>query len=270
MGNGSVACWGEDPGSDGSMDTPQPVPNVDGATAVTAGGAHACALRRGGTVVCWGVGNLGQLGSGEFDNGSGVAQARQVSGLGNAVEISAGWNHTCARTRAGTISCWGGNGDGARGYGQLGDGSFNNRAAPVEVNGISDAIDVSAGGWTTCAVVGDGTVWCWGYGERGGLGNGERSNSATPVQVSGISDASRVVVGRFHACALRSGGVISCWGDVGWGGGSSSAVPVDGGTTVSSAALSSDRSLLIVDRANRLREWGLGADEGPQLVAVGP
>jgi hypothetical protein len=268
--SGTTWCWGEDLGSDDIGTLPSQVPGVVDAVAVTAGGAHACVLRRGGQVACWGGGSLGQLGSGEFDFGSGVALPRAVVGINNAVQISAGWNHTCARTADGSLWCWGGNGDGATGYGQLGDGTFENRASPVRVLGIDNAVDVAAGGWTTCAVLRDDTVWCWGYGERGGLGNGARGNSATPVQVLGLTNGQHVAAGRFHACAQRSGGAVACWGDVGWAGGNSTDVPVDGAANASSVLLSTDRSLLLVTGGGQLREWGLNSDNGPQVVVVGP
>jgi alpha-tubulin suppressor-like RCC1 family protein len=268
--DGSTWCWGEDPGSDLSHSTPQRVEGVANAVAVSAGGAHACALRQNGTVLCWGLGSLGQLGNGTFESNSGVPTPQVVVGIDDAVQIAAGWNHTCALIRGGTIECWGGNGDGATGYGQLGDGTFDNRAAPVQVLGISEAVEVAAGGWTTCAVIRGGSVRCWGYGERGGLGNGTRANSPSPVGVSDITDARSVAVGQFHACAQRSGGLVACWGDVGWGGGGSSSVPVNGGANVGNVQLSTDQSLLLVDDAGQLLEWRLGSDDGPNPVAVGP
>ncbi|PJB49148.1 MAG: hypothetical protein CO108_00850, partial [Deltaproteobacteria bacterium CG_4_9_14_3_um_filter_63_12] len=62
---------------------------------------------------------------------------------------------------------------------------------------------------TTCAVVEDGSVWCWGSGDLGALGQeapedcGESSCSLNPLQVSGVDSASQVSPGSFHGCSLN-------------------------------------------------------------------
>ncbi len=268
----TVWCWGEDPGSDGYMVVPVQVPEIDDATAVTAGGAFACALRAGGAIACWGNGQIGQLGNGVFENNSGVPSPQHVRGIDNAVQVSSGWNHTCAVLEDGTIWCWGGNGDGATGYGQLGDGTLENRPAPTQVLGINDAVAVAAGGWSTCAIRSDRSVWCWGHGERGTLGDGNASNSATPVEVSGIDQARAVAVGRWHACVTRSDSSLWCWGDISWGGapGGDQATPVAGRVLLDAVGLSTERSLLVIDRDRRLWSWGFGSSDVPEPVPVGP
>ena len=92
--DGSVWCWGEDLMTDGDSPVPVQVAGISDATRVTAGGAFACALRRGGEVACWGNNELGQVGNGSI--GGQVAGPSNVVGLGDAVQISSGWNHTCA------------------------------------------------------------------------------------------------------------------------------------------------------------------------------
>lgn len=220
---GSVSCWGEGGsgqlgnGGTAATSTPVTVTGVGNATQVVAGGTHACALRRDGSVACWGQAN--KVGNGSATNDSSpVSQPVEVVGLSNVVQIAAGWNHTCARRSTGTIACWGLNGDGATGYGQLGDGTLDHASTPVEVAGIDDAFSIAAGGWTTCAIRGDRSAWCWGYGERGGLGDGNSTNSAVPVQVSGITGARRIAVGGWHACTALASGSVRCWGANSWSG----------------------------------------------------
>ena len=66
LADGSVWCWGEDLGSDGTSTVPLQVPGIDDAQFVAAGGNFACAVRVTHQVVCWGNNSLGQLGRGTF------------------------------------------------------------------------------------------------------------------------------------------------------------------------------------------------------------
>lgn len=270
--DGSVWCWGEDPGQDPSTLLPRQVAGVNDAQFVTAGGAFACALRENRQVVCWGNNALGQLGRGTFDAGDAIAQP--VAGLNDAVAVSAGWNHTCAIRMDRTVWCWGGNGDGATGYGQLGDGTLVNRASPVQVEGLSDVISLAAGGWTTCATVVDGSTWCWGHGERGTLGDGNFSNSSVPVQVAGIDDAGLIALGDFTACVSRGDESVWCWGDTSWGSptGGPVGTPVEGNKTQPQtvAALVNDRYCLLLDGSGQTWWWGTGTNQTPERWPVGP
>ncbi len=81
------------------------------------------------------------------------------------------------------------------------------RPSPLEV------LQLAAGARHTCALFADGSVRCWGDGERGQLGDGARSRRETPGAVSlpgPLPEA--IVAGTEHTCVLAAGSAY-CWGD---------------------------------------------------------
>jgi alpha-tubulin suppressor-like RCC1 family protein len=211
---GGLKCWGANAdgqlGDGGSAESTIPVDAVGltgGVARVTAGAYHSCALLDAGVLKCWGKNGDGQLGDGTTV-GHGVAT--NVTGLGaGVVAVDAGRSHTCAIVEGGALGCWGDNA-----YGQVGDGSqYNDRKAPVQVNGLTAGTSATAsGGYHSCALSDSGAVKCWGYNEDGQLGIGSILSRSTPVNVSGLTDAVAVAAGLYHSCALTEDGLLRCWG----------------------------------------------------------
>ena len=90
-------------------------------------GYHNLAVKTNGTVWAWGNNTYGQLGNG-LTNPAGVNTPVQVSNLISPVAISGGGFYSLALLTNGTLVSWGNNT-----YGQLGDGTTNNRTTPVPV-----------------------------------------------------------------------------------------------------------------------------------------
>ena len=126
-----------------------------------------------------------------------------------ATGITAGLNHTCTIQGTGTVQCWGDNS-----YGQLGDGTTNDSITPVEVTGITNAVDISAGASdSTCAVLADGTSRCWGRNDYGQLGTGSTGAFVVaPTEMVGVSTATRVSVGEKQTCVILAAGDVRCSG----------------------------------------------------------
>lgn len=96
--------------------------------------------------------------------------------------------------------------------GQLGDGTYTNARAPVSVLGVSSAIKIEAGYASTCALLSEGDIKCWGRNTTGELGNGSKQPSSNvPVGVAGLSKAIDIAVGG-SPCALLSDHTARCWG----------------------------------------------------------
>src|SRR5689334_3998245 len=124
--------------------------------------------------------------------------------------LSAGWNHACALLDDGTVQCWGDNI-----WGQLGDGTFTTRIAPVAVSNLNSVVSIAVGRQHSCAILGSqGTVRCWGRNDGGQLGNGTSSQSINqPVFVTGLANVVALTAGDLHTCAVRVDGTVWCWGD---------------------------------------------------------
>jgi alpha-tubulin suppressor-like RCC1 family protein len=210
--DGTARCWGRNGNGqlgDGTTDdsaAPVTVSNLDEIAQVFAGVYTSCALQTSGSVYCWGRG--GDLGDG------GVAQSelpQLVPGLSDVVQLSVAANggvitpiHVCGVRGDGTAFCWGGNADG-----QLGDGTQDGARAPVEVLGVTDAIEIAAGGDHACARRASG-LFCWGRGEVVGDGTGERS--FTPTEVSTDATVDALSAGDNHMLARTPEGGLICWG----------------------------------------------------------
>jgi alpha-tubulin suppressor-like RCC1 family protein len=131
---GALRCWGWNAlGQIGNGATSSSAFPVDvfglppGVVAVSGGVLHTCAVTGAGAVHCWGGNFLGQLGDGSAPDSFAPVE---VKGLpSGVVAVSAGSGHTCVRTGAGAVACWGPDYDvGAP------DGSFS--TVPVVVPGL--------------------------------------------------------------------------------------------------------------------------------------
>jgi alpha-tubulin suppressor-like RCC1 family protein len=213
--DGAVLCWGR--AAEGQVDgtarqQPATAPrkvDVQGATQITAGAAHSCAVVPAG-VVCWGSARYGQSGRELRDAALPPGLVPDTSG---AVEVAAGVRHTCARLDTGRVLCWG----------ELIDAATSEaRPTPVAtpVAGLEDAVAITAGAGHSCALRADRTVVCWGANDSGQLGNGSTDASATPVSVTDLPIALAVAAGggerdghlAGHSCATDMSFHVMCWG----------------------------------------------------------
>lgn len=233
ISTGGVKCWGHgDNGrlgdNTGIQGTPIDVKVAEngtpliGAAAVTAGHEQTCILTATGGVKCWGNGGGGRLGDGTGGQSTFPVDVRLVANgatLSGVVQVSTGNAHTCALLDTGGVKCWGENNAGQLGT-QLGTGYSY---VPVDVRlvlggaTLSGVTQISTHWNHTCALLGDGTVKCWGQNDAGQLGDGSTTNSYVAVDVTvsagtPLTGAIGVTTGEGYSCALMSGGGVKCWG----------------------------------------------------------
>jgi hypothetical protein len=130
--DGSVWCWGDNAygqlgdGTNVPHRMPARVTGLSGATQVSAGEFHSCARLGDGRVACWGKNSDGEIG--DLTATHRWAPVFVNLGSDTALTVTSGFSYNCVMTAALGATCWGYNG-----FGQIGDGTFNNAWSPVKI-----------------------------------------------------------------------------------------------------------------------------------------
>ncbi len=244
--DGSLAAWGHNVygqlGNNSAVGSNVPVAVDRSAVlagksviAISAGPFHNLALCSDGTVVAWGYNNYGQLGTGDTVTNRIPVVVNPIGALAgkNVVAVAAAAYSSFALCDDGSLVAWGYNDEG-----ELGDGTTTTSPLPVAVAIPSGKLvaSLAAGQYHTLAVCSDGSLFAWGYNNRGQLGNASTLSSISPVAISGSGAlASKTVISvsasGAHSLALCADGTLTAWGwnnnsQLGLTGVSQSTVPV--------------------------------------------
>lgn len=217
---GAVYCWGSNQygqlGSETGNDDrllPALVASEERYSDLCAGTHHTCALTDVGEVQCWGRNHRGALGRG---NRTSSPRPVDVSLSGPATSVACGFANACALLVGGELFCWGKNGEGELAQGDDYPGDTNVEQAdqllPVRVgNGAFRSVGLGDG--HTCAVRGDGTLWCSGRNTQYQLGPASsRSQERSSRRLGTDADWVQVASGQQLSCALKSDRTLWCWG----------------------------------------------------------
>jgi len=192
ISNGGVWCWGGGGAGLGTVESSARIEGLTDAIAVASTGNGACAIRKGGAVVCWG--SNGYLLATDADKKA-SAKPVPIPNIKDAVELSARDSTACARLRSGKVACW---------------GSYEGRVEEVE--GLTDAVQLNVGWMAACAVRQGGRVVCWKASSLAEL-RGTQLDQTPLFEVPGLADAVTVTVGNSHACARTRMNRVVCWGN---------------------------------------------------------
>jgi alpha-tubulin suppressor-like RCC1 family protein len=218
--DGTVWAWGNNDfgqlGDGTRTDRPSPVQVVglQDIRQIAAGANHSLAITQAGVVMAWGDNSSGQLG----DSTTMERLTPTASGLSGALAVRGGARDTIALKSDLTVWAWG-----ANDKGQLGQGSSSIKSAvPVQVSGLSDVIDIAAGGEHNLAMRTDGSVWVWGSNDQlqsfdfgpGPLITSPPAVVSSPLQVlTGASTGGdALAAGDAHSVVRMADGTLRAWG----------------------------------------------------------
>ncbi len=197
---GAVIAWGDN--SQGQRNVPA---NLNGVTAIAAGGGHVVALRKDGTLTAWGVNTYGQT--------------TVPVGLGVVKAVAAGGVHTVALQNNGAVAAWG--------YNFPGPG-----VTTVPIAAQSGVTAIAAGYFHSAALKSDGTVVAWGTNDFG----------QTTVPVAAQSGVVAIAAGDYHTLSLKTNGTVVAWGYSGFG---QTTVPVAAQSGVIAIAAGANHTLAL-------------------------
>ncbi|MFO0613191.1 MAG: hypothetical protein U0414_11405 [Polyangiaceae bacterium] len=259
-----------------------------------AGASHTCAVRRDGSVWCWGFNNWGQVGIGS------MVQTQFVPALitlpFKAKAVRARFNSTCAIGVGGEVACWGQ--DGNDFYTPLLYTQFTN-VTQLEVGGLNPAnngdglslfigdaagsarsfivsnvtepgsaliqaaqVEVAAGGGHYCVRNLAGEVRCAGANSKNQLGMGFPTTTEAMLHKIDSFTAKAIALGGRHSCGITPTDTLECWGDnnqsqVGIPGVTHNVpkdIPIPGGAPVEQIVLGDEHSAALAGGALYL--WG--------------
>lgn len=163
LGNGSVKCFGRR-----WSDSISPATLAFRDAVAIASAAGSCAVKKDGTVTCWGSPTVPQIHSRPDQHTPATAPL-----WADAAQLSMGDDLACAVRTDGTVLCQ------------------EEKKLPTVVPGLSQVVEVSAGRAHACARTRDGKLFCWGENDHGQLGDGTTTARATPAPVTFCTPAAK-------------------------------------------------------------------------------
>src|SRR3989344_546890 len=212
LANSQLFSWGSNTSGQLGLDdavarsSPVQVGTVSTWAVVASGGTHSVALKSDSSLWVSGKNDFGQLRLGDVVLRSSPVQ---VGGLLPWSQIAAGYHHSLALKTNGTLWIWGRNNKGQTGQA---DAITAHRSSPVQVGTLATWSYVTGGVFQSAAAKTDGTIWTWGYNNRGQLGLGDGVYRSSPVQVGAGTTWAKLSAGYYHTFSIKTDGTLWGWG----------------------------------------------------------
>jgi alpha-tubulin suppressor-like RCC1 family protein len=162
---------------------------LDNVVAIAASATHSLALRSDGSVLGWGTGNFGQIGTGASGATLRPIAVRDAQGaaLANVTAIAAGDGTSFFLLANGTVLAAGDNAGGRLGIGSSGGGGAASLVRDAGGNVFGNVVALSSHFQHTLLLRADGSVW--GFGRNGSLNlaDGTSVSRNGPVRVQGLA-----------------------------------------------------------------------------------
>lgn len=236
MDDGNIKCWGilqysgywkycAGCGNSGRIETPRS-DAIDLGTGRTAkvmarGKFHTCAILDDDSLKCWGLNADGNLGIGSTNRNAGwlpeQVSAISLGAVPTSVSIGRNGQTSCAILTGVAVKCWGLNH-----VGQLGDGTITRRTTPTDVDlgaGYTAKM-IESSSLTTCAILSDDSIICWGSNSDGEFGTGHTLTDSTgkttvPLPAGRTAKSISLYNANYGPCAVLDDDTVWCWGS--WG-----------------------------------------------------
>lgn len=178
------------------------------AVKVKCGFSHVCVQLANEELYCWGLGDYGCLGSGEFKSKS---IPTKVLLKGKISYFSCGAMHSGFVDSEGSIFATGSNE-----YGELGVNKPEKIATPLLVNFTHKVKQIECGVFYTLLLTQKGQVFGMGNNKYGQLGIGHKVNECHPTLIRELERIVSIAAG-YHSGAFDSEGNLYIWGSGSFG-----------------------------------------------------
>lgn len=207
--DGKIYSWGYNEYGQLGNDTftnsthPVEVKDIHDAIMISANESYSGALRRDGSVWIWGLNVGGELGGKILT----YKKPQAVATLRNMGALSMGGFHTLTVDQSNNVWSWGRNN-----FGQIGDGTNQDRATPIKLSTITNVSQIAAGKTHSLAINKSGDLFSWGFNAFGGLGDGTIENRPAPKKIANVPQMKQVAAGDTFSLGLSHDNVLYAWG----------------------------------------------------------